>query len=157
MILPVFCFCSSEKSGVSSPLPMHLFGKIVPPVIAVIDHQLCHAAVNADVLAGNKTGFFRAQIQNHIRNILRSSDSACRLLKRIRTFIHPSGGIDSSRRNRVDTHPSRKTCRKRMCERRNTALRSGIAFRLRLAHSVPGGGDIDDRSPLSEIRREQFR
>ena len=61
---------------------------ITPSMIIVIDHQLCHAAIDADVFTGNETSFFRAKEQYHISNIHRISDTSYRLLQRIRSFIH---------------------------------------------------------------------
>jgi hypothetical protein len=42
---------------------MELFGLtfILPAIVIVIDHQLGHAAVHCDILAGEKTAFFIAE------------------------------------------------------------------------------------------------
>ena len=40
-------------------------------MIAVIDHQFSHAAVNADVFAGDESGLIRAEKQRHVGDISR--------------------------------------------------------------------------------------
>ena len=44
-----------------------------------------------------------------------------------------------------------------MCERGNSALGCRVALRLRLAHSVAGGRDVDDGRSLGESVLEQLR
>ena len=62
----------------------------------MVDHQLCHAAVNADVFSGNEARLVGAEKHHHIRDIHRIPDTPGGLLQGIRAFIHRIGRIDPS-------------------------------------------------------------
>ena len=53
-------------------------------MIAMVNHQAGHAAVNADVLTGNESGLVRAKVHDHRRYVFRIADTARRLLDCIR-------------------------------------------------------------------------
>ena len=56
-------------------------------MIPMVDHEPRHAAVDADVLSGDEARFFRAEKQDHIRDIHWIPHAACRLLHGVRTLI----------------------------------------------------------------------
>ena len=70
-------------------------------MIAVIDHLTCHTAVNADILARNKTCHIGIEIEHH-RLILRIANSACRLLHSICPLIYSIVIIDPTGRDGID-------------------------------------------------------
>ena len=84
-------------------------------MIAMIDHLLCHTAVNTDILACDKASLVRTQEQHHISDIQRSSDTTARLLNCIRTVIDLVAGVDPTRRNRVYPNLARQTDSKCVC------------------------------------------
>ena len=49
-------------------------------MLSVIDHQLRHTAVDADILAGDESCFLRAQEQHHLGDVFRLPDTSHRLL-----------------------------------------------------------------------------
>ena len=55
-----------------------------PSVVAVVDHLLCHTAVDADVFSGDKSGFVGTKEQHHICYVLRVADSPGGVLRRVR-------------------------------------------------------------------------
>ena len=69
----------------------------------MVNHQLGHPAINADILSGNESSLIRAKEHNHICDIHRIADATDWLLQGIRTFIYRVSRIDPSRGNRV--HP----------------------------------------------------
>ena len=58
-----------------------------PTAIFVVNHLPGHAAVDADVLARDKSSPVRAEKEHHIGDIKGISDSAGRLLRGIRAFV----------------------------------------------------------------------
>ena len=105
-------------------------------MIPMVDHQPCHSAVDADILTRYEPGFSRTEIQHHIGDILWLSDSPAWLLHGIGARVGGSGRVDLSGRDRIDPDLSGKADRHRVRQRRDTALGSGVAFRLRLTHPV---------------------
>ena len=75
---------------------------ILPTVIVVINHELCHTAVHTDVFAGDKARLFAAQEQYQLRDVLRPADPTHRLLNGILAGDLCAGGINPPRRNAVD-------------------------------------------------------
>ena len=73
-------------------------------MVAVVDHLMCHTAVNADILARDKTRHVRAEIEHHIGNIGRISDPARRLLHGVRAFVNGIVIVDPSGRDGIDPH-----------------------------------------------------
>ena len=45
-------------------------------MIIMVDHQLCHSAVNTNILPGDETRFFRVKEHHHVRNIQWIADTA---------------------------------------------------------------------------------
>ena len=68
-------------------------------MITMVDHQFCHTAVDADGLAGDESGFLRAEIERHVRNVDRLADPAAWLLYRIRAGIICAGCVDPAGRD----------------------------------------------------------
>ena len=57
-------------------------------MVVMINHELRHPAVNADILPGNETGLGRAQEHYHVCDIHRVPDSPGWLLQGIRSVIN---------------------------------------------------------------------
>lgn len=125
-------------------------------MIAVVDHLTSHPAVNADILARDEACHIRAEIQHHIGDIGWISNPAYRLLHGICAFVNAVIIVDSPGRDGIDPHLAGKTDRKRVRERRNTALCGCVALGLGLAHPVSGGRDVDDTCPFGKMRCEEF-
>ena len=53
----------------------------------MVDHLAGHAAVDADVFAGDKAGFFACEVKHHVRDVQRVSYAARGLLGSIGTFV----------------------------------------------------------------------
>ena len=105
-------------------------------MIAMVNHLPGHATVDADVLASDETSLFGTEEKYHVGNVERIADTACRLLVGIGTLIHLIVRIYPSWRDGINTSLACKTDGKCMCECCNTALRSRVAFCLRLTHAV---------------------
>ena len=73
------------------------FRCVSPAVIIMIDHQLCHAAIDTDILTGYESCFVGTQEQGHIGDVHRVSDTTGRLLQRVGSLVNSVRGIDSSR------------------------------------------------------------
>ena len=65
----------------------YLFGIQRPAVVAVVDHKPGLTAVDADVLAGDETGFVGGQEQHHVGDVQRIAHPACRLLDGVGAFV----------------------------------------------------------------------
>ena len=89
-------------------------------------------------------------------NIQRVAHSPDRLLLGISALIDGIGRVDPAGGHRVDPYLPGKADRKSMGQGRNAALGRRIALGLRLAHAVPGRGNIDDACPLGKIRCKQL-
>ena len=70
----------------------------------MINHLVCHAAIDADVLARDESCFVGAEVEHHVGNIHRIAHTACWLLSGIGTLIHVIGGVYPTRRDGVDTY-----------------------------------------------------
>ena len=62
-----------------------------PTVVAVVDHKPGLPAINADVLAGDETGFVGGQEQHHVGDVQRIAHPTRRLLDGIGAFIDGVG------------------------------------------------------------------
>ena len=47
-----------------------------PAAVVVVDHLAGHAAVDADVFAGNKAGLVAREVKHHVRDVERVADAA---------------------------------------------------------------------------------
>ena len=52
----------------------------LPATIAMIDHLASHSPIYADILSGNKACLIGTEVQYHIGDIHRVTDSACGVL-----------------------------------------------------------------------------
>ena len=134
----------------------YLLGVQRPAVVTVVDHKPGLTAINTDVFAGDETGFVGGQEQHHVGDIQRIAHPAGRLLDGVGAFVDGVSRVDPAGRDGVDPHLSGEADRQRMGQRGNSALGSGVAFTLGLAHPIPGGRDIDDAAPRGEVWRKQF-
>ena len=125
-------------------------------MIAMVNHQAGHAAVNADVLASDEACFVRAQVHHHVSDIHGITDSPGRMLTGIGPLIDRIGGVYPARRDGIDPYTTCKADGERMGQSGNTALGSSVALGLRLAHAISRGGDVHDGSPRGKIGREEF-
>ena len=128
-----------------------------PAAVVVVDHLAGHAAVDADVFAGNEAGLVAREVKYHVRDIQRVTDAACGLLRGIGTFVGLEIRIDPARRNGIHAHTARKTHGQRMRKRCNPALRRRIAFCLRLAHTVATRRNVYNARTFREMRCKKFR
>ena len=55
-------------------------------MVVMVNHQLGHPAINADILSGNESSLIRAKEHNHICDIHRIADATEWLLQGIRAF-----------------------------------------------------------------------
>ena len=122
----------------------------------MIDHLLCHTAVDANVLARNKASHIRTKIQHHIGDVGRIAHAPGRLLRSIRALVDGVIIIYPAGRDRIDPHLASQADRQRVRQRGNTALGRRVGLSLRLAHSITGGRNIDDACALAKIRHKQF-
>lgn len=91
-------------------------------MIAVVDHLLCHTAVDTDILACDKARHIRAKIEHHIGDVARVPYSARGLLNGICALIYGIIIVNPPGRDGIDTHLARKAYRKRVREGRDAAL-----------------------------------
>ena len=105
-------------------------------MFSVIDHLFCHAAVDADIFAGDETRLVRAEEEHHVGDVHRVAHAACGVLRGVRALVFRAGGVDPSGGYGIDADPPCKAYGERVRERRDAALGRGVAFRLRLAHPV---------------------
>ena len=108
-------------------------------MIPVIDHESCLAAVDADILTGDKASLVRCQEENHVGDIHGISHPAGRLLGSVRSFIDRIGGIDPAGADGIDPYLPGKADRQGVGQGGDTAFGSGLAFTLGLTHPIPGG------------------
>ena len=114
-----------------------LFSSLVAPTaVIVINHELCHAAVNRNVLSGDESGLVRTEKHDHLCNIQRISHAARRLLHSVRSLVYGIGCVNPAGRYRIDPRLSGKAHCQRMGKRCNAALGRRVAFGLRLTHPV---------------------
>ena len=66
----------------------------LPAVIAVVDHEPCLAAVDADVFAGEEAGLVGGQEQHHVGNVHRVAHPSGRLLDGVGAGVDGPGGVD---------------------------------------------------------------
>ena len=71
-----------------------------PSPIPVIDHLPGHAAVDADVFAGDEARLVRAEEQHHMGDVHGIPHPTGRLLHGIRPFVYPVRRVDPFGRNR---------------------------------------------------------
>lgn len=57
----------------------------------MVDHKPGLTAINADVLAGDETGFVGGQEQHRVGDVQRIAHTACRLLDGIGAFVDGVG------------------------------------------------------------------
>lgn len=76
------------------PAGVSVLRSVIPAMLPVIDHQFCHTAVYTDVFTRDKSSLSGTKEKDHLRDILRFSNAACRLLERIRPGIIRIGGIN---------------------------------------------------------------
>ena len=81
---------------------------------------------------------------------------ARRMLHGIGTLIDGVLGVNPSWRDGVDAHLSCQTDCQRMGQGGNATLGGRVALGLRLAHTVAGGGDVDDGGTLGKVRGEKL-
>ena len=122
----------------------------------MVDHLAGHAAVDADVLAGDEASLVGAEIQHHVGDVQGIAHAARRLLHSVRAFIDCVLGVDPARGDGVDAHLPRQTDRQRVGQGGDATLGGRVALGLRLTHTVAGGGDVDDGGTFGEIRDEEF-
>ena len=122
----------------------------------MVDHLAGHAAVDADVLAGEEARLLGAEVEDHIGNVQRIAHPARRLLDRVRAFPDGVPGVDPPGGDGVYPHLPRQAHRQGMGQGGNTALGRRVAFGLGLAHPVPGGGDVHDGRPGGEVGGKQL-
>lgn len=77
-------------------------------MVSVIDHLLCHTAVDAYIFAADKACNIRTKIHHHIGDIEGISNSAHGLLHGISTLIDRVIVVYPAGRDRIDSHFSRK-------------------------------------------------
>ena len=78
-------------------------------MVTVIYHLAGHAAVDADILAGDEAGLVGAEIQHHVGNVQRIAHTARRLLHSIGTLIDGVLGVNPAWGDGVDAHLPRQT------------------------------------------------
>ena len=71
-------------------------------MISMVNHLSGHATVDTDVLACDKSGLVRAEVQHHVDDVHRIAYTTCRLLHRICAIIFLKVCIYPNWRNRVD-------------------------------------------------------
>ena len=125
-------------------------------MIAMVNHLAGHATVDADVLARDEASFVGAEVHHHIGDIHGIADATCGLLSGIGTLIDGACSVYPAWRDGIDPYTTRKADCQRMGQCGNTALGSGIALGLGLAHTVTRGGYIHDGSPLGKKGSEEF-
>ena len=122
----------------------------------MVDHKPGLAAINADVLASDETGFVGGQEQHHIGDVQGIAHPTGRLLDGIWAFENGVSRVDPAGRDGVDSHLSGEADCQRVGQSGNSALGSRVAFALGLAHPIPRGGDIDDAGSGGKPGRKQF-
>ena len=127
-----------------------------PSPIPVVDHLPGHAAVDADVFAGDEARLVRTEEQHHVGDVHGIAHPTGRLLRSVRPLVYPVRRINPAGGDRIDPHPPSEADGERVGQGRNPALGGGVAFGLRLAHAVSGGGDVDDDAAGGEVRRKQL-
>ena len=125
-------------------------------MVAVVDHLPGHAAVDADVLAGDEARPFGAEEQRHVGNVHGIAHAAGRLLDGVRAFVDPAAGVDPAGGDGVDPNPARKADGQGVGKGGDAALGRRVALRLGLAHAVPRGRDVDDSPACAKMVRKQL-
>ena len=82
----------------------------------MVDHLAGHAAVDADVLAGDEAGLVGAEIQHHVGDIQRVPHPTRWLLHGVRTLIDCVLSVNPARGDGVDAHLPRQTDRQRVSQ-----------------------------------------
>ena len=127
-----------------------------PAVVAVVNHLPGHAAVYADVLARDEACLVATEEQHHVGNVHGVPHPGGRLLSGIRTLVIGVCRVYPAVRDGVHPGPARQTYRLSMCECGNATLGGGVALGLRLAHPIPGRGEIQNAAALRHIGRQEF-
>ena len=122
----------------------------------MVDHLAGHAAVDADVFAGDEARLVRAEEQHHAGDVQRGAHPPGGLLSSVRAGPYRVAGLDPARGDAVHPHSARKAHRQGVGQRRDAAFGRGVALGLGLAHPVPGGGDVHHRRPGRKVGREQL-
>ena len=76
------------------------------------------------------------------------------MLDSVRTVVYGEIGVNPAGRDGVNPDFARKTDRKRVGQRGDTALGRGVALGLGLTHAVARGRNVDDRCTGREIGRK---
>ena len=92
----------------------------------MIDHLAGHAAVDADVLAGDEAGLVGAEIQHHVGDVQRVPYPTRRLLHGVGTLIDGVLGVDPARGYGVDAHLPCQTDRQRVGQRGDATLGGSV-------------------------------
>ena len=69
-----------------------------PAMVAVVDHEPGLAAVDADVLAGNKASLVGGQEQHYVGDVQGIAHPACGLLDGVGAFVESVSGVDPAGR-----------------------------------------------------------
>ena len=107
-------------------LPSSFHWRQTPPVVPVVDHLAGHAAVDADVLAGDEAGLVVPEIQHHAGDIHRVPHPTRWLLHSVGTLIDGVLGVDPARGDGVDAHLPRQTDRQRVGQRGDASLGGSV-------------------------------
>lgn len=128
---------------------------VVPVVLSVVNHLASHAAVYADVFAGDEASFCGAEVENHVGDVLRGADAAGGVLCGVGsvpgggTGFYPAGG------DGVHAHTAGEGDSEGMCEGGDASFRGGVALGAGHAHAVATGGYVHDGSPGGKVVLQQ--
>ena len=125
-------------------------------MFSMVNHEPGHATVDTDVFAGDETGLVGTEEQRHCRDVLGLSHPAYGLLGGVRAGDIAVGSVDPTGRNTVQPGFARKAHGHGVGQGSDPALCGGIALCLRLAHAIPGGGNVDHHRAGGEVRHQQL-
>ena len=125
-------------------------------MLPVIDHEPGHAAVDADVFAGDEACLVGAEEQRHFGDVLRLAHPAHGLLGGVGAGDVAAGGVDPAGRNAVHPGFACQAHSHGMGQGGDPAFGGGVALGLGLAHAVPGGCNVDHRRAGSEMGHQQL-
>jgi hypothetical protein len=122
-----------------------------------INHLFGHAAINHDVLPGDKAAGLRKQIGGHFCDVVWCADASRRVLRSVsfRVFdlwisFNPAGtnGIDPDFWSQADSQ-----C---VGEGYQAAFGGAVGFGMGLRHERSAGGDVDNRAAFGHVWRSVF-
>ena len=130
-------------------------GVEAPAVVSMVNHLAGHAAVYANVFAGDKASFGGAEVKHHVGYVCGGTHAPGGVLGNICAGVGGTAGFYPPRGDGVNAHAPGQRNGERMSEGGDAAFGRGVALCAGHAHAVSAGGDVDNGRALCKVIYQQ--